>query len=103
MNQPIALSLPKEKLIKAAAIMKVVAHPTRLAVVDLLGRHERLTVNEIAEVTGCEQSLLSHHLTNMRLSGILKSEREGINIYYSLKVQELTKLLACIENCQCNL
>ncbi|MCS7005673.1 MAG: metalloregulator ArsR/SmtB family transcription factor [Cytophagales bacterium] len=103
MSQLITLSVPKEKLVKAAAIMKLVAHPTRLAVVDLLGRYDRLTVNEIADATGCEQSLLSHHLTNMRLSGLLKSEREGVNIFYSLKLKELSKLLACIENCECNL
>jgi DNA-binding transcriptional ArsR family regulator len=84
----------REKLEKAAAILRVVAHPTRLAIVDLLDLNARLSV---------KQSLLSHHLKNMRLTGILRSEKEGQNVFYSLKERDVTKLIACIEHCDCNM
>lgn len=93
----------KEKYEKAAYILKAVAHPTRLAIIQLLDIEENLTVNEICETLNCEQSLISHHLINMKLRGILKSHKDGLNVYYSLKQREITKLLSCIENCECNM
>ena len=51
----------------------------------------------------CEQSLVSHHLSNMRIKGLLKSERDGINIYYSLKEKELAGIVSVIEHCHCNM
>lgn len=93
----------KEKLEKAAFILKTVAHPTRLAVVDLLRLYERLSVNEIGEILDVEQSLLSHHLITMKLKGVLRSEKEGQSVYYSLKEKDIPKLIECIENCDCNM
>ena len=93
----------REKLEKAAYILRTVAHPTRLAIVDLLKLNERLSVNEMGEIIGVEQSLLSHHLKTMRLAGILKSEKEGQSVFYSLKERDVTKLIDCIEHCDCNL
>lgn len=91
-----------QKLEKAAFILKSVGHPTRLAIVDLLGNYPLLSVSEISNLLNCEQSLLSHHLISMKLKGILLAERDGQNVYYSLKLKEVSTLLACIENCECN-
>lgn len=88
-----------EKLEKVAFILKTIAHPLRLGMVDLLAHHERLSVNEICEKLNAEQSLVSHHLTNMKLKGIMGSSREGKNIYYYLKMQEVVKVIECMENC----
>ncbi len=97
------IKLNKEKLEKAAYILKAVAHPTRLAIIQLLDIEENMMVNEICETLNCEQSLISHHLINMKLRGILKSHKDGLNVYYSLKEREITNLLTCIENCSCNM
>ena len=96
-------SLSKEKMEKAAYILKTVAHPIRLAVIDLLAVEDRLSVNQICEMLSCEQSLLSHHLSNMRIKGLLKAEKEGAKVFYSLKERDLIKLLDCMENCDCNM
>ena len=95
-------TLSTEKFEKVAFILKTVAHPLRLGVIDLLTHRERLSVNEICEKLNAEQSLVSHHLTNMKLKGILGSSREGKNIYYFLKMQEVVKVIACMENCEAN-
>ncbi len=97
------IKINKEKFEKAAYILKAVAHPTRLAIIQLLEQEDGLSVNEICEALESEQSLISHHLINMKLRGILKSNKDGLNMYYSLKEHEVTKLLACIENCNCNM
>lgn len=95
--------IDKAKMEKAAYILKAVAHPVRLCIIQLLDEKDGLSVNEICEALDCEQSLISHHLINMKLRGILKSQKDGINMYYSLKEKEITKLLSCIENCDCNM
>ncbi|MFN3489006.1 MAG: ArsR/SmtB family transcription factor [Emticicia sp.] len=97
------IKINKEKFEKAAYILKAVAHPTRLAIIQLLDVQENLMVNEICERLKCEQSLISHHLINMKLRGILQSHKDGLNVYYSLKEREITNLLTCIENCSCNM
>lgn len=93
----------KERLEKAAYILKTVAHPTRLAIIDLLNMKESMSVNEICEALDSEQSLISHHLINMKLRGILKSEKDGLSVFYSLKEKDVTKLIECIEHCDCNM
>lgn len=97
------MKIQKNKLEKAAYILKTIAHPTRLSIIHLLEANDRLSVNELCSELGCEQSLVSHHLSNMRIKGLLKSEREGINIYYSLKEKELAKIVSVIEHCHCNM
>jgi DNA-binding transcriptional ArsR family regulator len=91
-----------EKFEKAAFILKTVAHPMRLAIVELLTQTESLSVNEICEKINGEQSLVSHHLINMKLKGILQSSREGQYIHYSLKLKEINNLLDCVQNCTCH-
>jgi DNA-binding transcriptional ArsR family regulator len=100
--EKISFDLDKKKLEKAAYILKALAHPTRLAIIQLLEQEDNLSVNEICETLHCEQSFISHHLINMKLRGILQSHKDGLNIYYSLKERNVTKLLNCIENCSCN-
>ncbi len=97
------LTIDKEKFEKAAYILKAIAHPTRLAIIQLLDGGVQLSVNEICEILECEQSLISHHLINMKLRGILKSSKDGLNVFYALKETEVTKILVCIENCHCNM
>lgn len=91
----------RQRLEKAAYILKAVSHPVRLAIIDLLDQESQLNVNEICEILGCEQSFISHHLINMKLRGILQSSRDGLNMYYSLKEKDVTKIIACIDNCEC--
>jgi ArsR family transcriptional regulator len=95
------MKLDKEKLEKAAYILKTIAHPTRLAVIAQLQVKEELTVNELVKKTGCEQSLLSHHLINMKTKGLLKVRKEGTSAYYSLKEKNLVSVLKCIDKCDC--
>jgi DNA-binding transcriptional ArsR family regulator len=97
------MKIDKNKLEKAAYILKTIAHPTRLAVIAQLQETAELTVNELIEKTGCEQSLLSHHLTNMKTKGLLQVRRAGTSSFYSLKELHLSSVLACIEKCDCNM
>jgi ArsR family transcriptional regulator len=92
-----------EKLERIAYILKTVAHPMRLGIIHLLEQHPRLSVSEICEMLGSEQSLTSHHLQNMRLKGIISVKREGRSMMYSLKEKDVSLIIECLENCQCNM
>ncbi|AMR29594.1 transcriptional regulator [Hymenobacter psoromatis] len=84
---------------KVAFLLKTTAHPTRIAIVQLLAAQESLSVTEISGRLNVEQSLLSHHLAVMKLKGILSSTREGKNSYYSLKMREIIEVIQCLAGC----
>lgn len=92
-----------EKLERIAFILKTVAHPLRLGIVHLLEQYPELSVSDICEKLGSEQSLTSHHLQNMRLKGILAVKRDGRSMLYSLKERDVSLIIECLENCQCNM
>lgn len=94
------MSLPDtEKLEKTAYILKTIAHPMRLQVVCLLGKHEKLSVSEICSFVNCEQSLVSHHLNLLKMKGVLVSERNGKRIFYSLQMRGVLGVLDCVDSC----
>lgn len=83
------------KIKKAADYLKVIAHPTRLEIIQLLDGKRTLTVSQICTKLEIEQSLVSHHLASMRNKGVLKADREGINISYSIldpKVMDIVQV-----------
>ncbi|MFY0687044.1 MAG: winged helix-turn-helix transcriptional regulator [Cyclobacteriaceae bacterium] len=90
----------QDKLETVAFILKTIAHPLRIGIVDLLTHSNEMNVSDICEKLGSEQSLTSHHLQNMKLKGILSSRREGKNIFYALRIQEVTSVISCIEKCE---
>lgn len=92
-----------ENLEKAAFILKTIAHPTRLAIIDLLNEHNELPVNEVCRLLESEQSIISHHLINMRTRGLLRATKAGNSVLYSLKERNLTQIMNCVNNCNCNL
>lgn len=92
-----------EKLERIAFILKTIAHPLRLGVIHLLEQYPRLTVSDICEKLDSEQSLTSHHLQNMKLKGILSAKKEGRNVLYSLKERDVSLIIECLENCNCNM
>lgn len=91
-----------EKMEEAAYMLKAISNGTRLNVISILKSNEELTVSQLVEMTECEQSLLSHHLTDMRAKGVLNCRKEGKNCFYSLKNRQITQILDCIQSCNCN-
>jgi DNA-binding transcriptional ArsR family regulator len=88
------------KLETASEMLKAIAHPVRIAIVELLGANQKKNVTEIYEVLKIEQAVASHHLSILKNKGVLISERSGKNCYYSLKHQRLSQIIECINKCQ---
>lgn len=69
---------------RVAELLKVLAHPIRLRIINLLSQHSELNVGTIQGQIEISQSLVSHHLIKMNDKGILTKVRGGKEIYYSL-------------------
>ncbi|RZK36932.1 MAG: transcriptional regulator [Hymenobacter sp.] len=69
---------------RVAELLKVLAHPIRLKIINLLSQHRELNVTTIQRQIAINQSLVSHHLIKMNDKGILTKVRGGKEIYYSL-------------------
>jgi DNA-binding transcriptional ArsR family regulator len=87
------------KLEMAASKLRAIAHPMRIAIIDLLNKSPKLSVTEIYESLDIEQASASHHLNILKNKGVLASRREGKKIFYSLKSVALTEIVECINRC----
>lgn len=79
-----------------ARVLKAMAHPTRLYIVDVLSRGERC-VNDLTEMVGADMSTVSRHLSVLRSAGILSDEKRGSEVYYSLRMACVLGFFDCIE------
>ena len=93
--------LTAEQLEKAANILKAIAHPMRIAILQYLDGGKQVNVTEIHEYLKIEQSTTSHHLGILKDKGILCSRRDGKNTYYFLKHEMLSQIVDCINKCVC--
>jgi DNA-binding transcriptional ArsR family regulator len=93
--------LDADRLEVAASMLKAIAHPMRIAILKHLEGGKRLTVTEIHELLGIEQSTTSHHLGILKDKGVLCSKREGKNTFYYLKHEILSQIVDCVNRCSC--
>ena len=96
------LSLDIKKLEEAASKLRVIAHPMRIAIIELLQDNKKLNVTEIYEKLNIEQATASHHLNLLKNKGVLISKRDGKNTYYSLKHLAIDQIIDCITKCEIN-
>lgn len=76
-----------------ADIMKSMAHPVRLAIIDLLKDNPTLSVSNIQEALNIEQTAASYHLLQMKNKGILKSSKKANMVFYRIDNQKALKIL----------
>lgn len=99
MNKTEKGKIDRSQFEEVAYLLKALAHETRLCIVMQLTRNGVMSVSELLGTFDCEQSLLSHHLTDMRAKGILNCRRDGKNSLYSLKDKRVAKMLKCVMQC----
>ena len=87
--------LPEDTLVRALEILKAVAHPGRLQIVNVLLRNE-CRVGELAKALGAKQSLTSLQLSKLKSADVLKSRRDWNKVYYSLANNSIKKIVESI-------
>jgi ArsR family transcriptional regulator len=75
-----------------AIVVRAMAHPVRLQIVEVLSQEDEACVCHLENRLGLRQAYLSQHLARMRLGGVVKAHREGLNVYYSLADESVTNL-----------
>ncbi len=78
-------------------IIKALAHPTRLFIVQTLSEGEQC-VCKLTEMIGTDISTVSKHLSLLRNAGIIEHEKRKNQIFYSLKTPCILNFLKCVEN-----
>jgi DNA-binding transcriptional ArsR family regulator len=88
-----------EKLEQASSKLRAMAHPMRIAIIELLNNGNQMSVTEIYKKLKIEQAAASHHLNILKNKGVLASRRDGKKIFYSIKNQVLTEIIDCLNRC----
>lgn len=79
-----------------AAVLKAMAHPSRLLIVDELAKGERC-VCELTEMIGADVSTVSKHLSLLKNAGIVMDEKRGTQVFYNLRVPCVVNFFSCVE------
>jgi ArsR family transcriptional regulator len=78
-----------------AQILKALAHPSRLFMVDVLSRGEHC-VCELTAMVGADMSTVSKHLSVLKAAGIVADEKRGMQVYYTLKMPCVLRFFDCV-------
>ncbi len=87
---------PLPALEQAAECLRILAHPHRLRIVQMLLRG-RYTVGELAEACGIPSHMASEHLRLMQRCGFLANEKDGRKNFYSVSEPHLENIMQCVE------
>lgn len=87
--------LPIPALEQAAECLRILAHPHRLRIVQLL-LQDQYTVGELAEACEIAPHMASEHLRLMQRCGFLDSEKDGRRRYYHIAEPHLKQLMNCV-------
>lgn len=74
-------------------LLKVLAHPVRLCIVDGLLKNGGCNVSFMQQCLGLPQSTVSQHLQKLKSAGIIKGERKGLEITYRVVDERVAKIV----------
>ena len=73
-------------------VLKAIAHPLRIAIIDFIHFHKEVNVNKIYSTLGIEQSITSQHLKAMRNAGVVIHRKTERFVFYSVNYEALSAL-----------
>lgn len=97
-DKPQVRSVKPEVLARAAEIIKMLGHPLRLKIVEVL-EDEDATVSEIQELLDVPQAIVSQQLAKLRSLNVVMAHRDGVHVVYSLAEAKVPRILNCIREC----
>jgi DNA-binding transcriptional ArsR family regulator len=96
-SSKVSIRIDYAALKKAAGVLRAVNHKLRQSMIKLLEDNGRMTVTEIYVKLRLEQSVASQHLAILRTANVVKTERDGKFIYYSLNEDRISELADLVE------
>lgn len=91
------MAITKAKLFKpsqkrSAELMKALAHPARIAIIELLAERETCICGDITEELPLAQSTVSQHLKALKRAGVIKGEIDGVRTCYCIDEQGIAEI-----------
>ena len=93
--------IPAQTFERMAMMLRVLAHPQRLRIVELLIQRT-VPVGELARALDLPPAAVSQHLTNMRASGIVERHRAGRHVHYRVVDPNVVSLMGCLRRNSAN-
>ena len=87
-----------EKLEAASELLRALAHPLRLQIVEFIDQNDAINVNKIYNTLKLEQSITSQHLRVLRTTDLVSTEREGKFIHYRVDYDKVDQTVKAIRN-----
>jgi ArsR family transcriptional regulator len=84
------------RLLERSRVLKAMAHPSRLLILEALDRGERC-VGDLQRIVGSDMSTVSKHLALLRSAGLLVDRREGMQVFYRLRVPCALRFFECVD------
>ncbi len=94
-QRPSTSSAARQRL-ERARVLKAMAHPSRLLILEALARGERC-VCELQRLVGSDISTVSKHLALMRRAGLVLDRRQGLQVFYRLRVPCVMRFFECVD------
>jgi DNA-binding transcriptional ArsR family regulator len=89
--------ISSDKLEYSCELMRALAHPLRLKILDFLDKNENINVNQIYNSLDLEQSITSQHLKILKLAGVLSVQKSGKFMRYTINYDILVKAQAAVD------
>ena len=87
-----------EKLHYSSELMRALAHPLRLKILEFIDRHGEINVNKIYKTLNIEQSITSQHLRILRMAGVVDCIRDGKFMHYNINYEVIARAQQAVKN-----
>jgi len=92
------VTFDNERLQYSAELMRALAHPLRLKILEFIDSNGQINVNKIYKALDIEQSITSQHLKILKLSGVLNAEKDGKYVHYQIDYDVVTRAENAVNN-----
>ncbi len=92
------VTIDNDKLQISSEIMRALAHPLRLKILEFIDKHQAINVNKIYNTLKIEQSITSQHLRILRNSGVVITEKSGKFVNYHINYDVVNKAVIAVNN-----
>ena len=92
------VNINNEKLEHSSEILRALAHPLRMKILEFIDRNDTINVNKIYNTLKLEQSITSQHLRILRLAGLVTTTRDGKFIHYSINYSKINNTVKSIDS-----
>lgn len=92
------VTFSSEKLNYSSELMRALAHPLRMKILEYIDGSGKTQVNKIYNNLGIEQSITSQHLKILRLAGVVNAQKEGKFIHYTINYDIVARAVKAVNN-----